>query len=105
MTKLRPCPFCGGKAQTERVRPDVVNIECEGCGVVLFGGGDSANEMVAKWNRRIGDAMSFADRTGRLARVQGKSACLDLGNGVECWCPIDELEDLDDDRGGLSCSC
>lgn len=34
-------------------------------------------------------------RVGRLVRIENGQALLDLGNGVECWCPTEDLEACD----------
>lgn len=57
MTKLKPCPFCGGKAKLYTDRPIGVSpcmikphIECTECTASMYA--SSAVQVVEKWNRR-----------------------------------------------------
>ena len=54
MRKLKPCPFCGGKAHLEDLGwPH--HVYCEDCGVVMTStkyGEDGEDEACEKWNRR-----------------------------------------------------
>ncbi|MGR3292522.1 MAG: Lar family restriction alleviation protein [Candidatus Scalindua sp.] len=46
--KLKPCPFCGGKAQR-----GIMNVWCENCGVETRLDSDASQEEIAeRWNRR-----------------------------------------------------
>jgi Lar family restriction alleviation protein len=65
MKRLKPCPFCGGKAkyrEIEAVEIDTPNagaeyIECTKCGActnLTFPAMDGVKEIVIeKWNKRI----------------------------------------------------
>lgn len=67
--KLKPCPFCGGKALIAKDNHDKILIECETChlffgidvenGTELFEGWKamlgSVEEAVSTWNRRTPD--------------------------------------------------
>ena len=46
---LKPCPFCGGKAQAV-TRSFADDIECLWCGASI--GGQTKGEAIAAWNRR-----------------------------------------------------
>ncbi len=59
MTKLLPCPFCGGDAELKQTGRTQYTIECENCGI-----GKSAkhlhysaewlkNTMAENWNTRF----------------------------------------------------
>lgn len=62
MEKLKPCPFCGGVARIEVVKPHTHKLatfmpDCEGrafiecrCGAAICG--KTRNDAIAKWNRR-----------------------------------------------------
>ena len=53
--KLKPCPFCGGKASVFEYIPDkTVAIRCDRCGATIYHSAASyAEEMLtAKWNHR-----------------------------------------------------
>ncbi len=64
MSKIKPCPLCGGQANVQKplsMRGSPYNVYCgrkhgrwdEECGLVLFGGdSETRKEMIAKWNRR-----------------------------------------------------
>ena len=52
--ELKPCPFCGGKAElfgTEET--GVFYVECLDCNV--NDNFDTAEEAIAAWNRRMND--------------------------------------------------
>ena len=57
--KLKPCPFCGGKAQYCERPSEEFGVEsaiiCEGCGVMFMTGdiNDAREQIVKKWNRRV----------------------------------------------------
>jgi Lar family restriction alleviation protein len=55
--KLKPCPFCGGKAMIEEGYDSMAGIkiyfiECMECKAGLFGGVNKEKEL-EKWNRRV----------------------------------------------------
>ena len=62
MERLKPCPFCGGKAETKwRYRNGVANrkmywIACRKCWVSQYygddGGYESERKAAKEWNRR-----------------------------------------------------
>lgn len=58
MDKLKPCPFCGGKAFLWRYSyktSRVVCVECGACGAA--GNGEGEEKVAAEaWNRRYNDA-------------------------------------------------
>lgn len=64
MSELKPCPFCGSKAEIIEIEPHTHMIagivpDCEGeafvectcCGAVI--GARTAEEVSAIWNRRV----------------------------------------------------
>ena len=74
MTKLKPCPFCGGEAKLERGTTQLDNfVYCSDCGsgTRFFNTKQSAIEA---WNRReptdkiveqLEQIQNFEERTGR----------------------------------------
>lgn len=64
MTELKPCPFCGGKAELHLFQMYVgdesyaVNIRCQKCGVEgavewKVDGKNFKQRAIKKWNRRV----------------------------------------------------
>jgi Lar family restriction alleviation protein len=56
-TNLKPCPFCGGRAELDTPRGPLNRdraIYCHDCNATM--GGDSSDEVIAAWNRRASDA-------------------------------------------------
>lgn len=55
-TELKPCPFCGSKAEVHREPPKGVGVSCFkpyiecGCGLTLQK--NSFTELIEAWNRR-----------------------------------------------------
>ena len=59
MSKLKPCPFCGGKAQNiteyhEDIRLFLSYVNCTNCGM-WTGFQHYQNEAIEIWNRRVSD--------------------------------------------------
>lgn len=58
--KLKPCPFCGGKARLF-VNDDFCDVSCTKCGVsttTFFYNGYGivdTKPAISTWNRRVGD--------------------------------------------------
>ena len=50
--KLKPCPFCGGKAMINGIT--LVYIKCTKCGVETVGYREE-DEAITAWNRRAKD--------------------------------------------------
>lgn len=51
--KPHPCPFCGGRAVTERAWADAISVVCTGCGAVgLHQTAKGRDALVQAWNRR-----------------------------------------------------
>ena len=50
-SKLKPCPFCGGKAEQWQ-RVNLVVAGCKKCGCILFNERTS-EEAISAWNRRV----------------------------------------------------
>lgn len=64
--KLKPCPFCGGKASVFEYIPDkAVAIRCDRCGATVYSSAasDSEEMLIAKWNHRqaITDILNVCD--------------------------------------------
>ena len=57
MDKLKPCPFCGGKARIEKYVDNVEttwSVNCTDCDIgTVFE--SNKNDMVRKWNTRKGE--------------------------------------------------
>jgi len=53
MTELKPCPFCGGKAEAQYGWGDYNchQIVCSNCGV-MTGGSNTQEQAEEEWNRR-----------------------------------------------------
>jgi len=56
--EIKPCPFCGQKAEyddnvTEHYGLDCPGVECKLCGVRNFA--DSKNDAIVMWNKRCDD--------------------------------------------------
>lgn len=54
--KLKPCPFCGGKAETDYgcFRYESFFVYCLDCGAYLCDPNiDSEKGVIEKWNKRI----------------------------------------------------
>ncbi len=49
--ELKPCPFCGGKAEVRMFSPTVMIVQCKSCLATTFAF-DSEHEAVKSWNRR-----------------------------------------------------
>jgi Lar family restriction alleviation protein len=56
MAKLKPCPFCGGKAHVMQMGfPHWVY--CEDCGAKVQGGTCEEKDSIKAWNRRTGSKL------------------------------------------------
>lgn len=52
--KLKPCPFCGGKAKIFATPDDFgYGVECENDCIFFFGQFDTRERAIEAWNRRI----------------------------------------------------
>ena len=51
MSELKPCPFCGGKAEVRMFTSTLIFVQCKSClsGTSAF---SSEHEAVKVWNRR-----------------------------------------------------
>lgn len=60
--KLKPCPFCGGKAElhSQDTPIGMSYIECRECGVQMGGGNDA--EALKQWNNRHEDRCDEANK-------------------------------------------
>lgn len=59
MTDLKPCPFCGGKAEYREMMGaecEYIAIHCTKCGMACTKyEGWGAVDMVEDWNRRVSE--------------------------------------------------
>lgn len=62
VAELKPCPFCGGEAETDCILLDYhcSGVHCNNCGVYVFDrdsyGFDYDSEIaIEKWNRRTNE--------------------------------------------------
>ena len=97
MTKLKPCPFCGGEPIAYEIPPHnhmMVNlpsyeggafVECPRCSTVMAGSTKEA--VIETWNRRSREAAGHAqwlrDESGRLYC----SACGSYSDRESNFCP------------------
>ncbi len=51
-TKLRPCPFCGGEAETVQVYANEWYVECSKCPCTMIGGYYTEEDAMTAWNKR-----------------------------------------------------
>lgn len=54
MTKLKPCPFCGGEASTYVAYDDNYYVCCDecGCGLPVY---NTEEEAIEAWNKRVSE--------------------------------------------------
>ena len=59
MTKLKPCPFCGGEAEIIAIDYDDDELwyrpECSKCNCGWLENFETPREAITAWNRRVGD--------------------------------------------------
>ena len=53
MTELKPCPFCGGKAEAIRVYANEWYVQCTICPCTMIGGYYTEKEAIESWNKRV----------------------------------------------------
>jgi Lar family restriction alleviation protein len=53
--ELKPCPFCGGKAEFMRYSIGSVGAGCKACAIMFFVSNGNENEAARMWNRRVND--------------------------------------------------
>jgi len=55
--KLKPCPFCGGKAHVVDGMLSLTSLAvCDKCGAaVTFYGNEAEREVIEAWNKRVSD--------------------------------------------------
>ena len=53
MSKLKPCPFCGGRVEEMTGITGLTMIVCSRCkATVSFGGKERKDQATSAWNRR-----------------------------------------------------
>lgn len=100
--ELKPCPFCGGKAEL-RDSPNsrseegmsFYEVRCKNCGVYVRG--ESFNFWVVKYNRENPqDQLSAVERWNKRAYEED-------GRKTGKWIYVHPLQE--DDGGAYKCSC
>lgn len=63
MTKLKPCPFCGGTPATvvDDASESLFGVKCFRCGGSVEAEKQTLAEAVAAWNRRSGESWACID--------------------------------------------
>lgn len=63
--ELKPCPFCGGSAETEETVMDFV-VRCKICRAkIVTDNRDKLMIAIYKWNRRIPSPKTIKGRVGK----------------------------------------
>ena len=75
MSKLLPCPFCGGEASKRLFYGGKYGIYCDECSARVGGLYDTEAEAVAAWNAR---AERIYATGGIIARVECRNVCNSL---------------------------
>ena len=55
MTRLKPCPFCGGKGEAFEIRDGIMTVMCNRCysqSRPYILGQHNMDDVIAAWNRR-----------------------------------------------------
>ncbi len=53
--KLKPCPFCGSKAEAILVYANEWYVECTKCPCTMIGGYYTEEEAIKSWNTRTSE--------------------------------------------------
>ena len=95
MSELKPCPFCGGKAQAEVIQwGEVVNasIYCTRCGVGIHRNDQNGalDAAIAAWNTRHEETCEVKE-IETIAQTLSMASWLSWGECSECGCltPVD----------------
>ena len=62
--KLKPCPFCGGKANL-RLDTGHYIVECPTCHAEIWHWQEEPSDAIADWNRRATTQLTLFDMEGR----------------------------------------
>lgn len=69
MTKIKPCPFCGGEAHTTEFRNPIDNIhavQCDCCAAAVCAYNEA--DAIEFWNERVDEAKEEPDSWDKLER-------------------------------------
>lgn len=97
--KLKPCPFCGGKASVFEYIPDkAVAIRCDRCGATVYSSAasDSEEMLTAKWNHRqaITDILNVCDEFNKSGSAFNFLECCDITEGFIMLNTIEKIEKI-----------
>ena len=96
--KLKPCPFCGGKASVFEYIPDkVVAIRCDRCGATVYSSAasDSEEMLAAKWNHRqaITDILNVCNE---FNKSDARFGLLEYNDIIEALVMLDTIEKIEE---------
>ncbi|MBF0212272.1 MAG: Lar family restriction alleviation protein [Magnetococcales bacterium] len=96
--KLRPCPFCGGKAEFEQLgtRFQSCTVACTECGG-RHESGDSVDRNGSSWNMmdKSNDRLVAASQ-GLLSSLRDILSIVEASDGVSGWHKNDDIAYWDD---------
>lgn len=95
--KLKPCPFCGGKASVFEYIPDkAVAIRCDRCGATVYSSAASNSEemLTAKWNHRqaIKEILNVCDE---FNKTDARFRFLEYNDILEALIMLDTIDKIE----------
>ena len=98
--KIKPCPFCGGKAESMESWSAGWYVECQECGVMIRLAEDSEEEAIEVWNRRkpIDKIVEQLESEANKYRESGE----DYGSVAELGVASGIMYAIDTIKGGVS---